>query len=84
MSQAVQTYEQLAVEVVDLQARLAEANETLVAIRFGEVDAVLVQGPRGDHLEGLDQPGFLPRFEHGLVQPTGNKRPRNRRDPEKP
>ncbi|MEA3206324.1 MAG: hypothetical protein QOG92_2019, partial [Verrucomicrobiota bacterium] len=40
MSQAVQTYEQLAVEVVDLQARLAEANETLVAIRFGEVDAV--------------------------------------------
>src|SRR6202171_1693325 len=59
MSQAVQTYEQLAVEVVDLQARLAEANETLVAIRFGEVDAVLVQGPRGDQLftlKGADEP----------------------------
>src|SRR5580704_8109305 len=59
MNQVIQTYEQLRAEVADLQARLAEANETLVAIRFGEVDAVLVQGPQGDQLftlKGADEP----------------------------
>src|ERR1700732_4559184 len=59
MNQVIQTYEQLRAEVADLQARLAEANETLVAIRFGEVDAVLVQGPHGDQLftlKGADEP----------------------------
>jgi two-component system sensor histidine kinase/response regulator len=59
MIPAIQTYEQLTDEIADLRARLAEANETLSAIRTGEVDAVLVQGPQGDQLytlKGADEP----------------------------
>jgi protein-histidine pros-kinase len=58
MSSAAQTYEQLTDEVADLRACLDEANETLRAIRIGEVDAVVVQGPRGDQLftlKGADE-----------------------------
>ncbi len=36
-----------------LKARLAEAEETLRAIRHGEVDAVVVSGPRGDQIYSL-------------------------------
>ena len=45
-----QNLQQLTVEVADLRARLAEANETLRAIRSGEVDAVLVRAQSGDKL----------------------------------
>ena len=44
-------------EIEELRARLAEAEETLNAIRAGEVDAVLVTGLTGDKvftLEGAD------------------------------
>jgi two-component system, OmpR family, phosphate regulon sensor histidine kinase PhoR len=44
-----QSYEQLAEQVADLRGSLEEANETLQAIRLGEVDAVVVQGSQGDH-----------------------------------
>ena len=37
-------------EVSDLQGRVAELEETLRAIRMGEVDAVLVSGPEGDQV----------------------------------
>jgi two-component system sensor histidine kinase/response regulator len=47
------THEQLMAEVAELRARLAEGDETLSAIRKGEVDAVLVQGPQGDQLYSL-------------------------------
>lgn len=43
----------------DLQARVAELEETLRAIRMGEVDAVLVSGPQGDQvftLQGAEHP----------------------------
>jgi PAS domain S-box-containing protein len=56
---ATKTDEQLTDEVADLRARLAEASETLRAIRIGEVDAVLVRGPQGDRLftlKGADEP----------------------------
>ena len=46
-------------EVSDLQARVAELEETLRAIRMGEVDAVLVSGPQGDQvftLQGAEHP----------------------------
>lgn len=46
-------------EVAELQARLAEAEETLNAIRNGEVDAIVVEGPRGRQiftLQSADQP----------------------------
>jgi two-component system sensor histidine kinase/response regulator len=59
MNQAGQTNEQLMDEVADLRARLAETSDTLNAIRTGEVDAVLVQGPQGPKLftlKGADEP----------------------------
>lgn len=46
-------------DVANLRARLAEADEMLDAIRNGEVDAVVVPGPRGDQLftlKGADEP----------------------------
>ena len=45
--------------VTDLHARVAELEETLRAIRMGEVDAVLVSGPQGDQvftLQGAEHP----------------------------
>jgi two-component system NarL family sensor kinase len=45
--------------VTDLRARIAELEETLRAIRMGEVDAVLVSGPQGDQvftLQGAEHP----------------------------
>jgi PAS domain S-box-containing protein len=50
MNLLAQTDEQTMDEVLELRVRLAEANETLHAIRNGEVDAVLVQGMQGDQL----------------------------------
>src|ERR1700731_25194 len=46
-------------EVSELQGRVAELEETLRAIRMGEVDAVLVSGPQGDQvftLQGAEHP----------------------------
>ena len=46
-------------ELERLRARLAEAEETLTAIRQGEVDAIAVDGPRGRQiytLQGADEP----------------------------
>src|ERR1700680_2399909 len=46
-------------DVTDLQGRVAELEETLRAIRMGEVDAVLVSGPEGDQvftLQGAEHP----------------------------
>jgi two-component system, NarL family, sensor kinase len=46
-------------QVTDLLARVAELEETLRAIRMGEVDAVLVSGPAGDQvftLQGAEHP----------------------------
>ena len=46
-------------QVTDLRARIVELEETLRAIRMGEVDAVLVSGPHGDQvftLQGAEHP----------------------------
>jgi PAS domain S-box-containing protein len=46
-------------DVTGLHARIAELEETLRAIRMGEVDAVLVSGPQGDQvftLQGAEHP----------------------------
>jgi PAS domain S-box-containing protein len=46
-------------EIEALRSRLAEAEDTLRAIRLGEVDALIVQGDRGDEvytLRSADQP----------------------------
>ena len=45
--------------VAELRARLAQAEETIRAIHFGEVDAVVVAGPRGPQiytLQSADHP----------------------------
>jgi PAS domain S-box-containing protein len=50
---------ELAREMADLRARLDEAEQTLQAIRGGEVDALIVAGPRGDQvfsLKGAEAP----------------------------
>jgi PAS domain S-box-containing protein len=59
MKPTLRTHEQLTGDVADLRVRLAEAIEVLSAIRIGDVDAVLVQGPQGDRLftlQGADEP----------------------------
>jgi PAS domain S-box-containing protein len=51
------TYEELDREITSLRFRLAEAEQTLVAIRAGEVDALVVSGEDGDQvytLKGAD------------------------------
>jgi PAS domain S-box-containing protein len=50
---------QLEAQVAETSARLAEAEETLRAIRSGEVDALVVEGPEGDSvytLVGAERP----------------------------
>ena len=45
--------------IAELTARLEEAEETLRAVRAGEIDAFIVQGPRGEQvytLRSADQP----------------------------
>jgi PAS domain S-box-containing protein len=49
------TKQQLLERIADLQARLEEAEETLRAIREGEVDAVVVTGSRGEQVFSLNQ-----------------------------
>src|SRR5450755_3753158 len=59
MKRTAQTQMKLKDEVADLRSRLAEADDTLRAIRIGDVDAVLVQGPEGVQLftlQGADEP----------------------------
>jgi len=59
MKPVAPTHQQLTEEAADLRVRLAEATDVLRAIRVGDVDAVLVQGPQGDRLftlQGADEP----------------------------
>ncbi|MBI3950534.1 MAG: response regulator [Acidobacteria bacterium] len=53
------TQQKLLVELEQLRARLREAQETLNAIREGQVDALVISGPHGDQvftLKGADHP----------------------------
>jgi PAS domain S-box-containing protein len=59
-------------EVEELRARLAEAEETLRALRQGEVDAVVVNGPAGPQvyaLENADRPYrmIVERMQEGAL-----------------
>lgn len=49
-----QKHKPLEVENAELRAQLAEARDTLRAIRGGEVDAVVVEGPEGTQLYTLE------------------------------
>jgi hypothetical protein len=46
----------------ELQRRLAEAEQTLEAIRHGEVDALVVAGPQGEQVFSLSgaEPSTMP------------------------
>jgi PAS domain S-box-containing protein len=60
------------VELEDLRDRLREAEETLAAIRNGEVDSLIVTGPHGDQvfsLKGAEQPYrvFVEQMLEGAV-----------------
>jgi PAS domain S-box-containing protein len=59
-------------QIEDLRMRLGEAEETLRAIRKGEVDALVVSGPQGDQiytLKGAEQPYrvFVETMNEGAV-----------------
>jgi PAS domain S-box-containing protein len=59
MKKGANTKDKHLVEIADLRMRLEEAEETLRAIRQGEVDALVVSGPQGDQvyvLKGAEQP----------------------------
>ena len=59
MSQSILSRQELESQVVELRRELAEAQELLSAIRLGEVDALVVPGPRGAQiysLTGAEQP----------------------------
>jgi PAS domain S-box-containing protein len=63
---------ELEAEVAALRRRLVEAEETLEAIAAGAVDAVVVSGPRGEQVYGLqspDQPyrAFVERMAEGAL-----------------
>ena len=56
---AAQTSQDLLARIAELEVRLEESEETLRAIRTGEVDALVVAGPEGEKvftLEGADHP----------------------------
>ncbi|MGZ3514814.1 MAG: PAS domain-containing protein, partial [Thermodesulfobacteriota bacterium] len=66
-------------QIEDLRMRLEEAEETLRAIREGEVDALVVSGPQGDQvytLKGAEQPYrvFVETMNEGAATlgPDGN------------
>src|SRR4051812_29333907 len=67
----------LAAEVQDLRTRLLEAEETLRAIRHGEVDALVVEGGRGEQiytLKGADHSYriFLEAMHEGAATLTAD------------
>jgi len=47
------TKRELLEEIEKLRGRLSEAEQTLDAIRSGDVDALVVTGPRGDQIFSL-------------------------------
>jgi len=54
------TREELLLENAELRGRLAEAEETLHAIRSGAVDAVVVEGAQGEEQVFTRSPDRVP------------------------
>ncbi|MEW6444040.1 MAG: ATP-binding protein [bacterium] len=75
MKKARKNRRPLLVEIEDLRIRLDEAEATLAAIRRGEVDALVVQGPEGEQvytLKGAEGPYrvILETMSEGAVTAT--------------
>ena len=71
-------HDPLKTRIAELELRLSEAEDTLRAIRQGDVDALVVAGPNGDQvftLEGADTPYrfLIEEMDEGalLLQPDG-------------
>jgi two-component system phosphate regulon sensor histidine kinase PhoR len=56
------TYEQLQAENDELRLRLEEANDTIEAIRSGQIDALVVKGDEGHQLYTLKTADQTYRF----------------------
>jgi PAS domain-containing protein len=74
---AAPTKEAVSGEVEELRTRLAEAEETLEAIRSGAVDAIVVSGKAGEHvytLQGADESyrHLVESISEGIVTLSGD------------
>ena len=72
MGTVEKTYKQLLEEIDELRIKLEEANETLEAIRTGQVDALMIQSANGSQLytlRGADQTYriFIEQMKEGAV-----------------
>ncbi|KCZ71445.1 PAS domain S-box [Candidatus Methanoperedens nitroreducens] len=72
MNETARTCEELKLEIEKLRERLAEAEETLRAIRSGEVDALVITGEQGEQvytLRGAEQPyrALIEEMREGAV-----------------
>lgn len=72
MEKKNKTTKEFLIEIEDLRIRLEEVEETLCAIRRGEVDGLVVSGAEGDRvytLEGADRPYrfFVESMSEGAV-----------------
>src|SRR4030043_865396 len=54
MTSMTKTKEQLIIENEELHSRLVETEETLIAIRSGEADAIMVSGAKGDQVYSIN------------------------------
>jgi two-component system CheB/CheR fusion protein len=66
------TKEQLIIENEELHSRLVETEETLLAIRSGEVDAIVISGTNGDQIYSLSSAetpyrAFIGEMNEGAV-----------------
>ncbi len=69
------TKEQLIIENEELHSRLAETEETLTAIRNGEVDAIMVSGTKGEQVYSVSSAEtpyrtFIEEMNEGAVTLT--------------
>ena len=69
------TKKQLIIEIEELHSRLLEAEETLIAIRSGEVDAIVVSGMKGEHVYTINSDEtpyrtFIEEMNEGAVTLT--------------
>ena len=71
----IKTKEQLFIENEELHSRLVEIEETLTAIRNGEVDAIMVSGSRGEQVYSISSAEtpyrtFIEQMSEGAVTLT--------------
>jgi two-component system CheB/CheR fusion protein len=69
------TLKQLIIENEELHSRLVETEETLIAIRSGEVDAIMVSGTKGDQVYSISSAEtpyrtFIEEMNEGAVTLT--------------